>query len=73
MTLCEQIQRMHLQESLNNTYCHSKALSVCMDMKENPQARALALSCVETIAADAAGLMTLVTDALNGKGGEHDV
>ena len=73
MTLSEQIQRMHLQESLNNIYCHSKALSVCMDMKENPQARALALSCVETIAADAAALMSLVTDVLNGKGGEHDV
>ena len=65
MTLSEQILRMHLQESLNNIYCHSKALSVCMDMKENPQARALALSCVETIAADAAALMSLVTDALN--------
>ena len=73
MTLSEQIQRMHLRENLNSIYCYSKALSVCMDMKENPQARALALSCVETIAADAAGLMTLVTDVLNGKGGEHDV
>ena len=73
MTLSERIQRMHLQESLNNVYCHSKTLSVCMDMKENPQARALALFCAQTIAADAAGLIALVTDALNGKGGEHDV
>ena len=65
MTLSEQIQRMHLQESLNNIYCHSKALSVCMDMKETPQALALALFCAESIAADAAKLMNLVTDALN--------
>ena len=65
MTLCEQIQRMHLQESLNNIYCHSKALSACMDMQENPQVHALALFCAESIVADAGELMNLVTDALN--------
>ena len=65
MTQSDQIRRIHLLDSLNNIYCHSMALSVCMDMKENPQACALALSCVETIIADAAELMTLVTDALN--------